>query len=922
MSASRPWSIELTRTAIAALGEVEQPLRSQVAARLDDLASTGLPPGMKGHASGRGPIALPVGELRLLCMEDPEERRIYIVALSGSRISAGATLRKLAGHTMPRWITDWTGGDGMGWVLRDIRFALRSLRRSPGFTTTALLTLALGIGATAAIFSVANGVLLSPLPYGDADRVVTIWSSWNNFPDKTWVSEAEYRHYYQNNRSLEDLALYNRFSVNFTSVESPERVGASQITPNTLEVLGVQPVVGRSFTWAEASDSVSPILLGYAPWQRRFGGDPTVVGRNVEINGSMYPVVGVLPEGFALPVDYGLSGAAEVFFPRFVDRESVIPVPNGGGSHGDYVVARLRGGETAETALADLENTLEPLRADGTYAPERNFHPRLYPVKADIVGSARATIMVLLAAVGFVLLIACGNVANLLLSRSAVRKREVAVRTAMGASRSRILRQLMTESLVLAAGAGVLGLVFAYVGVDALLAIDPDAVPRSTSISLNGTVVLFTLAATVGTALLFGLVPAARVAHSGVGASLHDGSRAGQGGAGGQRLQGLLVASQMAMAVILLTGSGLMMKTFVSLLQVDTGISAENVLTMRVTAAAGRYPDAASVVGFYDQLLDQIEGIPGVQRASAARLLPLASTMGDAGFRPVDYQPGPNESTQADWQWAMPGYVEIMGIPLLEGRTLEDADRADGESVVLINQTLARKYWGDDSPIGAQVQAFGLTSTVVGVVGNIRHNGIRNEAKTRFYRPLSQATVATRSMTLVVASAIDPRSLVEPIRARVRAMDPSMPVSDVQTVDEVMSASVAQPRFGMMLLAAFASLALTLALVGIYGVIAYAVSQRTREIGIRMALGAETGQVIGMVVRQGMVMAMGGVALGTVIAWFMTGWMSGLLYGVTPQDPATFFSVPAVFATVALLACWIPATRASRVRPASALRYE
>jgi predicted permease len=376
------------------------------------------------------------------------------------------------------------------------------------------------------------------------------------------------------------------------------------------------------------------------------------------------------------------------------------------------------------------------------------------------------------------------------------------------------------------------------------------------------------------------------------------------------------------MAVILLTGSGLMMKTFVSLLQVDTGISAENVLTMRVTAAAGRYPDAASVVGFYDQLLDQIEGIPGVQRASAARLLPLASTMGDAGFRPVDYQPGPNESTQADWQWAMPGYVEIMGIPLLEGRTLEDADRADGESVVLINQTLARKYWGDDSPIGAQVQAFGLTSTVVGVVGNIRHNGIRNEAKTRFYRPLSQATVATRSMTLVVASAIDPRSLVEPIRARVRAMDPSMPVSDVQTVDEVMSASVAQPRFGMMLLAAFASLALTLALVGIYGVIAYAVSQRTREIGIRMALGAETGQVIGMVVRQGMVMAMGGVALGTVIAWFMTGWMSGLLYGVTPQDPATFFSVPAVFATVALLACWIPATRASRVRPASALRYE
>jgi putative ABC transport system permease protein len=696
-------------------------------------------------------------------------------------------------------------------------------------------------------------------------------------------------------------------------------------------VLGVEPLHGRVFTWEEAQDSVPPILLGYAPFQRRFGGNPDIVGRNVEINGRMLPVMGVLPEGFVLPVDYGLSSPAEVFYPRYVDLTDPTPMQQGGGSHGDYVTARLEDGETPESALADLERILDPLRADGTFTPERDFHPRLYAVKADIVGTARGTILMLLGAVGLVLLIACGNVANLLLSRSEVRMREVAVRTAMGAGRGRILRQLMTESLVLAGVAGALGFALAFIGVDALLAIDPDAVPRADAVSLDGTVVFFTIAVSLLTALIFGAAPAARVARSGVGTSLHEGGRGGGRGKKSNRMQGFLVALQMAMAVILLTGSGLMMKTFVGLLRIDPGFSAENVLTMRVTAAQGRYPDGDAVAQFYEDMLQRIADVPGVRNASAARQLPLASTMGDAGFRPLGYQPAPNESTQADWQWATPGYFEVMGIPLLDGRTFDARDRRDSQPVVVINQAVARRYWGDESPVGREVLATGGdTAVVVGVVGDLRHNGITNEVKTRYYRVHSQVaapgyegwTGSMRSMTLTVQTEGDPWAYLEPIRAEIRAMDPTMPIANLQTVDEVRAASIAQPRFAMVLLAAFSVIALSLAVVGIYGVLAYAVSRRTQEIGIRLALGAGRGEVTGMVVRQGMKMALAGVLIGTGVAWFATGFMATMLYEVTPQDPWTFVFVPLLFAAVALLASWVPAFRASRVRPASALRYE
>jgi predicted permease len=812
--------------------------------------------------------------------------------------------------------------------VHELKYALRSRLRAPGFSATAVLTLALGIGAATAVFSVANGVLLRPLPYADPDEVVTVWASWDNFPDKTWLSVPEYQLLHQESRTLVDLALYGTSTTSFTSVEAPEQVGSAVVTPNLFELLGVAPVTGRTFGWGEARDGTPGVVLAHDLWERRYGGDPAIVGRDVELNGAMTPVLGVLPEGFALPVDFAASAVAEVYYPYWVDLESPAPDLGGGGSHGSYGVARLREGATVEAVRADFERVMAQVEPVGLYSPERRFTLRVYSAEADIVGSARATLLVLLGAVGLVLLIACGNVANLLLARSETRAGEVAVRTALGAGHWRIVRQLLTESAVVAVAAGVLGFALAAVGVDALLAIDPEAVPRATSVRMDGAVAAFTMAVSLLTVLVFGAVPALRVARSGLGARLRRGGRGGLQGAPSDRVQRLLVASQMAMAVILLAGSGLMMRSFVGLLRIDPGFEGGDVLTLRLAASAGRYADAPAVARFYEELLERVRRVPGVTSAGAARLLPLASTMGDSFFRPVGYEPAPNEGTQGDWQWATPGYLETMGIPLVEGRSFDERDRRDAQPVVMVNEALARRYWGDESALGRAVLASGAADTaiVVGVVGNLRHNGITGEVKGRYYVPHAQVHPqmmgTMRGMTLTVGTEGDPRRLLEAVRAEVRALDPSMPVSQVQTLDEVLSTSLAQPRFGVVLLGAFAALALGLAVIGIYGVLAYSVSRRTGEIGIRMALGARRGQVVGLVVRQGFVAALAGVALGIVLAWLLADLLAGLLYGVTPQDPTTFAAVPALLLLVSLIACWLPAVRATRVRPATALRHE
>jgi putative ABC transport system permease protein len=922
------WRIELSRPAVRALRSLPRDEQRLVAARIRVLEKGGPPPGVQADA----PFEIPAGRQSLVCMPDREARRLVVVTLRAAQAPAGRAVAGLLGRLFGRWVDFWKGGGGMGALGQDLGFALRALRKAPGFSVVAVLTLALGIGAATAIFSVADGVLLTPLPYGDPDRVVTVWSSWVSFPDKTWVSVGEYQAWVQDSRSFEDLALYYTGSASFTDPDRPERVGAAGVTPNTWSTLGVAPVLGRAFTWEEARAQAQVVLLGHDVWLRRFDGDPGVVGRAVQIDGTSRTVLGVLPRGFALPVDYGSASASQVFEPLFVDRDAPDPVRTNGGNHGSYVVGRLKPGVTVAQARADLIAQADRWVAEGSRRAEMHYVPRVFAAKDDIVGTARGTILVLLGAVAFVLLIACGNVANLLLSRSEARRGEISVRAALGAGRVRLVRQLLTESLALSLFGGALGLALAVVGVRALLAVDPSAVPRADDIHVSGPVLAFALGASVLTALLFGVAPALRTSRGHEGRALTDRARGAGSGARSNRTQGLLTAAQMAMAVLLLTGCGLMVRTFVGLLSVDPGFHAERVVTMRLSAPGASYPERSDVVAFYQELLRRIRALPQVDAAGAVRLLPLASTMGDSGLRVEGYVPAPDEATQADWQWATPGYFEVMGIPILEGRAFREGDDADGQQVILINQSLARHYFGDRSPLGAHVSVFDgrLNSsdhrdwaTVVGVVADVRHNGITAQAKERFYRPHAQVASSMRSMTLTIrARSGDPSDVVEPVRRVVASMDPRMPVAEVRTMDQVMAGSVAQPRFAMLLLAAFAAVALALAVVGIYGVLAYAVSRRTPEIGIRMALGADRPRVVRMVVRQGMGMALAGVAVGMGAALGMTRFMQGMLFGVTPLDPLTFATVPVLFGAVALFACWIPAARAARVHPSEALRAE
>lgn len=915
------WKVELSRAAVSSLRELDREAQRAVAARIRELERMGPPSGLGGPAPepGGDAVSIRAGTAELLCLSERAARRIVVVTVR--RVEEGSA--PAAWAALGRWMRTVTGGVGMEIFVRDVAFAFRSLRRRPAFSVAAVLTLALGIGSATAIYGVADGVLLEPLPYEEPEEVVTVWASWDNFPEKTWLSIEEFQLFHQENRTLEDLALYGMGSANFTDETSPERVGSAMVTPNLFAVLGVEPIVGRVFNWEEARAQEPGVVLGHAAWQRRYGGDRSILERTVQIDGASVPVLGVLPPDFALPVDIASGEPAEVYTAGYVDLESPAQDPQGGGSHGYFGVGRLQDGATVADARADLQRIMQQVEPIGLYAPERRFTPRVFLAENDIVGSARGMILLLLGAVGLLLLTACGNVANLLLARSDARIREMAVRRSMGAGRGRIVRQLLTESFVLAGLGGLLGIGLAVLGVDVLLAIDPASVPRSASVGVDGSVLLFAIGAAAVTALVFGAIPALRVARRATASALREGRR---GSSSGSRLQGVLVAAQMAMAVVLLAGSGLTIRTFVNLLEVDPGFGAENVLTLRVTAPATTYPDSAAVRGFYEELLRRVRDLPGVRSAGGARILPLATTMGDSGVGVEGYTPAPNEPMQAEWQFATPGYFETMGIPLRAGRTFDDRDRTGGREAIIVNESFRNRFLADRDPIGAVVYATSDTAVVVGVVGDVAHNDIVGSVKERFYRPHAQVgggwIGSTRSLTLAVATEGDPRSLLPAIRGEIRALDPTMPISNVRTLEEVLASSVAQPRFAMVLLGSFAAIALLLAVVGIYGVLSYAVSRRTREIGIRMAVGAEPGRVVSDVVGRGMAMALLGITAGLGLAWVLAGSLEGMLYGVEAHDVLTFAVAPLIFVGVAFLACVIPALRAARVNPSGALRYE
>jgi putative ABC transport system permease protein len=808
----------------------------------------------------------------------------------------------------------------------DLRYGARTLRCQPGFTAVAILTLALGIGANAAIFSVVNTVILRPLPWSEPDRAVMIWSKWTAF-DKTWVAAGEVVDYRRRARTLSEIAAWSDGQVNLTGDGEPERVAAGNVTASLFSTLGVSPLLGRPFTAAQdVPNGPNVVMLGHALWSRRFGGDPGIVGRTIQINGTAHEVMGVMPQGFVLPTDFQNPEPTQLWLPLQMD-----PASTDHGSHGLYAAGRLKPGVTVRQTAEELHGIAAAMTNEGLYPRQMQFDTVVLSLTDEVVGAVRRAVWLLLGAVAFLLLIACANVANLLLARAEARQREIALRTALGASGGRLVRQLLTESLLLTALATLVGLALAFGGVRFVGWWNPAGVPRVSEVTVDGPVLLFTALVAIATSVAFSLVPAVRALRVNLTDSLKDGAQGASSGGSRQRFRHTLVVVEMALAVVLLVGAGLMLRSLWSLQQVQLGFDASHVLTMRLALPPASYKSPEQVVDFYSRLTERVRTTPGVRTAGAVRSLPLGSTIGDFGLRIEGYTPAPGTGAKGDWQISTAGYLEAMGERVLRGRSISVDDKPDTMLVALINEEMARRYWSGRDPIGGRFQVGGGAAnrpfvTVVGIVANVRHNGITEGIKEKFYVPHTQwhksVGNAIRGMTLVVKTHGDPRTLAGAVRQVIRELDPSLPVADARTMDDVVAATLSAPRFTGMLLGAFAALALALSAIGIYGVLSYVVSRRTREIGIRVAIGAGRAQVLKLVLGSGVGLALGGIAAGLAAAATLSQSMSTLLHDVQPGDPATYAVVAGVLTAVAVVASLIPAWRATRVDPVKALKAE
>ena len=810
--------------------------------------------------------------------------------------------------------------------VQDLRFGVRTLVRNPAFAIVAVLTLTLGVGANAAIFSVVNAVLLRPLPWGDPDRVVTVWSRWTAF-DKTWVADGEVNDFRRESRTLSAIGAWDERAVNLTGDGEPERVAAGSVTANLFPVLGVRPLRGRLFTSREdAPNGPRVAILGYGLWQRRYAADPAIVGRSILIDGQSYDVVGVMPSGFVLPTDFESAMPTMLWLPAQWDAASTDH-----DSHGFYAAARLADGASAEQARDELHAIAQRWIDRGLYPRQMQFDAVVVPLKTDVLGSVRRAVWLLFGAVGFLLLIACANVANLLLARGEARQREIAARVALGASRSRLLRQLLTEGAALAGISAVTGLLLAAATLRLIAWWNPAGIPRLEQAAIDGPALLFTAGIALITTVVFSLAPAARLFRTDLTDAIKQGSANATVGAGRQRFRSALIVTQMALAVILLVGAGLMVRTLWSLQHIDLGFNVSGVLTMSVSLPRASYNDA-QVVDFYSRLVDQVKALPGVTNAGTARSLPLASTIGDFGLRVDGYVPPPGTNAKGDWQIVTAGYIEAMGEQVVRGRTILPSDTPASQLVALINDEMARKYWPGRDALGGRFRIGGSANrpwvTVVGIVKSVRHNGVAGVVKEKFYIPHTQWAVSVgttnnfRSMTLVVRAAGDPSSLTPAIRSAIARLDPAIPIANVRTMEDVVSGALATPRFTGLLLGGFAGLALVLSAVGIYGLLSFLVSRRTREIGIRVAIGADRRRVLSMVMRSAATLALAGVAVGAAGALVLARLLGTLLHGVTPQDPATLAAAAAALTIVALAASAVPAWRATRVDPVVALKSE
>jgi putative ABC transport system permease protein len=809
---------------------------------------------------------------------------------------------------------------------QDVRYALRTLRKRPGFTIAAALTIALGIGANAAIFSLLRAVLLRPLPYAEPDRVMLIWRPGSE--DPTWIAVPELASYQQEAPSFEQVAAYTTSASNLTGRAEPERVKSAYVTANLMAALGVSPELGRGFAPEEdvpGKDAV--VLLSHELWQRRYGGDADLVGQSLLVNGNPRVVVGVLPRGFRLPLDYLEEQAADLLMPLAPTAEE----SQNWGDHSLTGVARLRPGAEAGVATAELHRAARRWIEQGHRKDQGDggLFRSAVPVREVVFGQVRPALLVLTGAVGFILLIACANVAGLLLARMDERRRELSIRAAIGATRTRLVAQLLTETSVLAALGGLAGVALAGLCTSVLTQLDPASLPRLEEMQTDRAVLGFAALLTLAAGLLCGLAPALELSKPELARALEEGRRGAAGGRSRQRFRRALVVAETALSLVLLAGAGLLSRSFLELRRVELGFRPEQVLTLRLSLPAARYAEPAQVVGLYGRLLERVRELPGVQAAGATRRLPLTSAIGDWSITVEGRPTQPNENPNADWQVVTPGYIEALGLELMRGRALVEQDGEGQPLAAVINQTMAERYWPGQEALGRRFHLGTADQpwiTVAGIVRPVRHNAVIEGPRAEMYLPHAQFPASTgsapMSMTLVVKTGADPLGLVGPIRQAVASLDRDLPLANVATMEQVVSAALASPRFVMLLIGALAVLAMALAAVGIYGVIAYTVTRRAHEIGIRMALGAQRRNVLRLVLGEGVGLLALATALGLAGALALTRLLQSLLYKVSPTDPGTFAAVVLFLGSVAVAACLVPARRAMRIDPAVALRDE
>ena len=871
--------------------------------------------------------------------EHLEEKIEELVASGMPRKEAAAAARREFGNVTlmeedSRRVWRWPSIEDF---FMDVRYGVRMLRKNPGFTAVAVLTLALGIGANTAVFGVVNAVLLRPLPFKQPSRLMMLFEGIPKlgFP-KMGFSAPDLAVFERAQKSFESIGVYQNKYFNISGDKEPERLMSARISSSVFPMLGAEPMLGRTFTIGEDAPGQNVVILSYGLWQRRFGADPGIIGRNLELNRQPYTVVGVMPKAFNFPLR-GPQGSepAELWVPMaFTATE----LEGWGTNYMNGVLARLRPGLAFEQASAEAASLSRSIGSN--YPPEltkafqgAELKVGMNSYHEEVVKSVRTLLLILMAAVVLVLLIACANVATLLISRAASRQKEVALRTTLGATRVRLLRQMLTESLLLALIGGSLGLAFAFWVKTLLLSLVPESVPLPRDIPIGGSVIVFVLAASFLTTVLFGLVPAFQVSAMALHGQLQETGRSGTPGRLRLRLQSFFVTVEFALALVLLIGSGLLIRSFAKLLETNPGFRPDHVLTLNIPIPSERYTQATKVRQFYEQLLDRAGNIPGVRAVGLTSDLPLNG----CGTIAIQIEGGRNaggETPQAICQtWQVGNFFQTLGIPLRRGRSFTLEDRIDAQPVAIVSETAGRQFWPGQDPIGKRIRwgVYTPWQTVVGMVGDVSDEPLGQPVQLHVYRPYLQMADLffedsrfgeVRSMNLAVLSQTDPASLTSAVIGQIHSLDPNLAVAHIRTMAQVISSSVAGPRFNTLLLGVFAGVALFLAAIGIYGVMAYAITQQTHEIGIRLALGAQPRNVLQLVLRRGMRLAGVGATFGVAAALALTRLIAGLLYDVSATDPFTFSCVVILLLAIALLACYVPARRAMRVDPMVALRYE